>query len=131
DGQSRAEVRHACGREAIAAEGWGGRRPGRERLLLAWAPPHPCRPRLLTGASIAVQSSPLDGLVDRLHESLVFVVCGGVIPSLDRPLEPAEVGLDPRRVAPVFEPLALGSQDALLLGMDIGHELRQSKAAAE
>lgn len=54
----------------------------------------------------------------------MLAVGGGVIPGLDRPLQAAEVGLDPGRVAPVFEPLALGSQDPLLLGVDIGHRLR-------
>src|SRR5205823_8255205 len=101
------------------------------KRLLAPAAPNSRRPRLLAGAGIAVQRAALDGLVDRLHKHPVLVVGRWLIPSLDRPRKPAEVGLDPRRVAPVLEPLALSAQDPLLLGMDIGHRLRQSKAAAE
>ena len=40
----------------------------------------------------------------------------------DRFLEAAEVGLDRRGVAAVLEPFALGAQDPLLLGGDVGHD---------
>ena len=49
----------------------------------------------------------------------------------DRRLEPAEVGLDRRGVTAILEPLALGAEDPLLLGGDVGHGsiARQSSSA--
>ena len=42
----------------------------------------------------------------------------------DGRLEAAEVGLDRRGVAAILEPLALGAEDPLLLGGDVGHGKR-------
>jgi len=46
------------------------------------------------------------------------------------PLEPAEVRLDLRRVASILESLALGALNALLLGMDVGHDSKQPRGSA-
>jgi hypothetical protein len=43
----------------------------------------------------------------------------------DGRLEAAEVRADRRRVAAILEALALRAQDALLLGMDVGHVVRR------
>ena len=62
-----------------------------------------------------MQSAALDGLVDRLDELAVLDVGLRTVTRRDRRLETAEEGLDLRRVAAVFETLALGAQNPLLL----------------
>ena len=52
-------------------------------------------------------------------------VGGRVVALGDGRLEAAEVGADRRRVAAILEALALGAQDALLLGMNVGHVVRR------
>ena len=58
--------------------------------------------------------------------SIVSTSCGARsrprrVAARDGRLEAAEVGLDRGGVAAVLEPLALGAQDPLLLGVDVGH----------
>src|SRR5437764_4112012 len=65
--------------------------------------------RLLARTVVAVDRAGLDGLVDRLDEQPVLALGGGVVAGRDGALEPAEVGLDPRGVAAVLEPLARGA----------------------
>ena len=72
---------------------------------------------LLVGARVAVQRAALDGLVDRALQAHVLGLGGRASPLLHGRFEVAEVGLDRRGVAAVLEALALGAQDALLLGM--------------
>jgi hypothetical protein len=68
-----------------------------------------------------VNRAALDGLVDRRDELAVRRVGGGVVTVFDERLEAAEVRLDRRRVLTILDALALGAQDALLLGVDVGH----------
>jgi hypothetical protein len=68
-----------------------------------------------------VQSAALDGLVDRALQAGVLGVGGGRVVALEGGLETAEPGLYRRGVVAVLQPLALGAQDPLLLGMNIGH----------
>ena len=117
-----------CGdREALHLEadavGLGGQgRGGAARGLGAATQAR--RARLLAGAVVAVQRSALDGLVDRLDEHAVLGL-GDIVGAVgNRPLQPAKVRLDRRRVAAVLEPLTLGTQDPLLLGVDVGHDER-------
>src|SRR5262249_19368150 len=87
-------------------------------------------PCLLARAGVPVQRAALDGLVDRGRQLPQLGVGGRVIALGDRGLEAAEVGANRRRVAPVLEALTLGAKDALLLRMNVGHELRPGMIAA-
>src|SRR5205085_5385868 len=75
----------------------------------------------LVRARIAVQRAALDSLVDRALHAHVLGIRSLLVASLHRIRQPAQVGLDGRRVPAVLEPLALRAQDALLLGVDVGH----------
>jgi hypothetical protein len=79
-------------------------------------------PSLLAGAGVAVKRAALDGLVDRRLEPAMLDLGGLGVALGDRALEAAEVGLDRRGVAAVLQPLALGAQDPLLLGVNVGQE---------
>ena len=76
---------------------------------------------LLARAGVAVQGAALDRLVDQGDQLAVLGVGRVVVALADRGLQAAEVRLDRRRVAAVLDALALGAQDALLLGGDVGH----------
>jgi len=81
----------------------------------ALAAAHTRRARLLARAGVAMKSAALDRLVDGLDQLTVLGVRVRVLAGGDSLLEPAEERLDPRRVATVLEPLALGAGDPLLL----------------
>ncbi len=68
-----------------------------------------------------MQRAALDGLVDRAHEATVLGLGGLAVALLGESLQATEVGLDRRGVLAVLETLALGAEDALLLGCDVGH----------
>src|SRR3954452_17791353 len=85
-------------------------------------------PGLLARAVVAVERADLDCLVDGLDQLAVFLGRLRVVAGGDGGLEAAEVGLDRRRVAAGLETLALGTKDALLLRVDIGHLRRGSVA---
>ncbi len=76
---------------------------------------------LLACAVVAVQGSALDRFVDQLNQLTLFSVGECFVAALDRVFEAAEVGLDRGGVAPVFEALTLGAQDALPLGVNVCH----------
>src|SRR5436190_19681500 len=94
-------------------------------LRLGLAGANPSGSRLLAGAGVAVQGAALDGLVDRRRQLLELAVGRCVVALGDGRLEAAEVRTDRRRVAAVLEALALRAQDALLLGMNVGHVVRR------
>jgi len=100
------------------------------RQTLAVAPlgrgAHPRGAGLLARAVVAVQGAALDRLVDRAHQLAVSVGAGGVVGALGV-LQAPEQRLDAGRAAAVLAPLALGAQDALLLGMDVGHDRRKPR----
>src|SRR5215212_8020794 len=73
------------------------------------------RAALLPRAGIAVQGAALNRAVDLRDELLVLGVGRAGVPRIDRCLEAAEVRLDGRRVAAVFEPLALRPVNPLFL----------------
>ena len=62
---------------------------------------------------------------------LVLGVGGLGLAGFDRGLEAAEVRLDRRRVAAVLEALALGAEDALLLGVDVGHDVEAPRTRTD
>ena len=62
-----------------------------------------------------MQGALLDGLVDPRDQGPVLGLGGSVIAGLNRTLEAAEVRLDGACEAAVLLPLALGTEDALLL----------------
>src|SRR5437763_14728331 len=76
--------------------------------------------RLLAGAGVAMQRTPLDGLVDGALQTPVLGVCCLRIVALDGALEIAQVGLDRGGVVAVLQALALGAHDARLLRVDVG-----------
>ena len=76
---------------------------------------------LLAGAGVAVQRARLDRLVDLRHQRAMLDRDLLRVALADGALEPAEVGLDRGGVVAVLETLALGAQDPLLLGGDVGH----------
>ena len=79
------------------------------------------RAGLLTCACIPVQGATLDGLVDRAHEATVLGLGGIAVALLGERFQATKVGLDRRGVFAVLQTLALGAEDALLLGCDVGH----------
>src|ERR1700759_4185823 len=89
-------------------------------------------PSLLPGPGVPVQRAPLDRLVNRLDELAVLAIGGGVLAGRDSPPQAGGVGLDPRHVAAVLEPLALGAEDALLLRGNVCHgpKKRRGRSAA-
>src|SRR5581483_344112 len=98
---------------------WRGR-SGRSRAELGLRGEELRRAGLLASPGVAVKRAALDGLVDRRDE-LAVGLRGVALVALDGGGQAAEVGLDRRGVAAVLEPLALGAQDPLLLGCDVGH----------
>ncbi len=72
------------------------------------APVFRCSAPRLTALSIVLTSSRC-------------AVSAAPVAARDDRLQAAEVRLDRRRVAPVLQTLALGAQDPLLLGVDVGH----------
>ena len=66
-------------------------------------------------AGVLVQGATLHSLVDHAHELFVLRIGCGCVAARHRRLQPPEVRLDRRRVAPVLQALALAAQDPLLL----------------
>src|SRR5436190_11606828 len=116
---SRANPSHSEGSSSIRAPLACMSRSG----LLAGA--HARGSRLLAGAGVAVQRAALDGLVDGRRQRRELAVGRRIVALGDGRLEAAEVRADRRRVAAVLEALALRAQDALLLGMNVGHVVRR------
>src|SRR6476646_8572299 len=80
--------------------------------------------RLRARSGVRVQRTTGGGAVDEHLQLLVLTVDHIGVATVDRRLEPAEVGLDRRLVAQVLEPLPGGYLDALLLLLDVRHEHR-------
>src|SRR5438876_3270178 len=85
------------------------------------------RARLLVRARVAVQRAALDGLVDRALQAHVLGLGGRLVAARHGVGEGVEVGLDRGGVVAVLRALALAAEDALLLGVDVGH--RKSREA--
>src|SRR5205085_12409166 len=80
--------------------------------------------RLLALPVVRGQGAALDRLVDRADELAVVSVGTGIVAGGHPVLQPAQVGLDARRVLAVLQALALGALDSLDLGVDVRHEKR-------
>ena len=72
-----------------------------------------------------MQRPALYRLVDQLHDAAMLGLGLLGVAAGDGRLEAAEVGLDRRRVTPILAALALSAQDALVLGVDVGHTQRR------
>src|SRR5438552_105570 len=89
-----------------------GATPARARL---GAPADPRGAGLLARPAVAVQGAALDGAVDVGDQGAVLDVGARRVALRDRGLQPPEVRLDGRGVAPVLEPLAQRPVDPLFL----------------
>src|SRR5205085_11825377 len=81
--------------------------------------------RLLACAGVAMQRTALDCLVDGALHTPVLGVGSLRVAVLDGALQLAQIRLDRGGVVAVLQALALGAQDARLLGVDVGHGVRR------
>ena len=92
------------------------------RRARTWSRRAACAARDFLRAPVLRCSAPRLTALSIVADQLAVRRLGGVaVAALRRRLEAAEVGLDRGGVAAVLEPLALGAQDPLLLGVDVGH----------